>query len=84
MPLLDTCLEKNVTLVDYECIAENGERKVAFGHWAGVAGAINSIHFLGKRVYHFVSEMLKKQGINMSILPRSKANAFCLSATTRL
>ena len=55
MPLLDTCLEKNVTLVDYECIAENGERKVAFGHWAGVAGAINSIHFLGNGLLTLIS-----------------------------
>lgn len=53
MPLLDACLEKNVRLVDYECIAENGVRKVAFGHWAGVAGAINALNLMGKRMLSF-------------------------------
>ena len=50
MPLLDACLEKNVRLVDYEMIAENNERKVAFGHWAGIAGAINGLSLLGTRL----------------------------------
>ena len=50
MPLLDACLEKSVQLVDYEKIEENGVRQVAFGHWAGVAGAINALHMMGKRL----------------------------------
>ena len=54
MPMLDACLEKNVTIVDYECINdENGNRLVAFGHWAGIAGAINGISLMGMRLLAF-------------------------------
>ena len=42
MPLLDTILEKNIDLYDYECITEKGrddtKRLVAFGQFAGQAG----------------------------------------------
>ena len=50
MALLDECIRLKVRLVDYEKIEENGERKVAFGNWAGVAGAINALHMMGKRM----------------------------------
>ena len=54
MPMLDACLEKNVTIVDYECISDdNGNRLVAFGHWAGIAGAINGIALMGMRLLAF-------------------------------
>ena len=43
-------LGENVSIVDYECIEENGIRKVAFGHWAGIAGAINGLNVLGIRL----------------------------------
>lgn len=50
MPLLDACLEKNVTLVDYERIVDDqGVRLVAFGKYAGVVGMINILHGLGLR-----------------------------------
>ena len=43
MPMLDAILDKNIRLVDYEKIQEDGvgKRCVAFGKWAGVAGAID-------------------------------------------
>lgn len=43
MPMLDAILEKNIRLIDYEKIQEDGvgKRCVAFGKWAGVAGAID-------------------------------------------
>ena len=54
MPLLDTCLKKQIRLVDYESITKGGirgkERLVAFGHWAGVAGMINFQRGLGERL----------------------------------
>mmetsp|Transcript_26945 Transcript_26945/g.86625 ORF Transcript_26945/g.86625 Transcript_26945/m.86625 type:complete len:1038 (-) Transcript_26945:1363-4476(-) len=54
MPLLDTMLEKNVRLIDYECIVENGQRGgrrlVAFGHFAGIAGMIDTSRGLGERL----------------------------------
>lgn len=51
MPLLDAILEKNIRLIDYEkIIDESGQRKVAFGRYAGVAGMVNILHGLGLRL----------------------------------
>jgi saccharopine dehydrogenase (NAD+, L-lysine-forming) len=42
--LLHQVLEKNITLVDYECLVnEKGERTVAFGRFAGIVGAYNAL-----------------------------------------
>eukprot|EP00405_Crypthecodinium_cohnii_P014854 CAMPEP_0206444564 /NCGR_PEP_ID=MMETSP0324_2-20121206/14986_1 /ASSEMBLY_ACC=CAM_ASM_000836 /TAXON_ID=2866 /ORGANISM="Crypthecodinium cohnii, Strain Seligo" /LENGTH=1054 /DNA_ID=CAMNT_0053912609 /DNA_START=222 /DNA_END=3386 /DNA_ORIENTATION=+ len=53
MPLLDAVLQKKVRLVDYECITESGrrgdKRLVAFGNFAGYAGAIDFLRGLGER-----------------------------------
>ncbi|CAF1287667.1 unnamed protein product [Adineta steineri] len=50
MSLLDACLEKNITLIDYERIVDDqGVRLVAFGKYAGVVGMINILHGLGVR-----------------------------------
>lgn len=51
MPLLDAILEKNIRLIDYErIIDESGQRQVAFGKYAGIAGMINILHGLGLRL----------------------------------
>ncbi|XP_022297624.2 alpha-aminoadipic semialdehyde synthase, mitochondrial-like isoform X2 [Crassostrea virginica] len=51
MPLLDAILEKNIRLIDYErMVDESGQRVVAFGKYAGVAGMINILHGLGLRL----------------------------------
>ncbi|XP_061178911.1 alpha-aminoadipic semialdehyde synthase, mitochondrial-like isoform X2 [Saccostrea echinata] len=51
MPLLDAILEKNIRLIDYErMVDDNGQRVVAFGKYAGVAGMINILHGLGLRL----------------------------------
>lgn len=51
MPLLDAILEKNIRLIDYEkIIDESGQRMVAFGRYAGVAGMINILHGIGLRL----------------------------------
>ncbi|XP_076056603.1 lysine ketoglutarate reductase/saccharopine dehydrogenase isoform X2 [Oratosquilla oratoria] len=51
MPLLDAILEKNIRLLDYEKMCDiNGQRVVAFGKYAGVAGMINILHGLGLRL----------------------------------
>ncbi|MCH6199005.1 NAD(P)-dependent oxidoreductase [Aquiflexum sp. LQ15W] len=48
--LLQTVLEKNITLMDYEVLKdENGNRTVAFGHWAGIVGAYNGLWAYGKK-----------------------------------
>lgn len=50
MPLLDAFLEKKVRVVDFECIAEpeSGQRLVAFGQFAGIAGAFDFIRGCGE------------------------------------
>ncbi|XP_018397271.1 PREDICTED: alpha-aminoadipic semialdehyde synthase, mitochondrial [Cyphomyrmex costatus] len=51
MPLLDAILEKNIRFLDYEKLADaNGQRLVAFGKYAGVAGMVNILHGLGLRL----------------------------------
>lgn len=53
MPLLDAILEKKIRLLDYECITSTGvrggPRLVAFGEFAGCAGAIDFLRGLGER-----------------------------------
>jgi len=50
MPLLDKLLEKRVRLVDFECIREEniGQRLVAFGKYAGIAGAFDFLRGCGE------------------------------------
>lgn len=52
MPLLDTMLEKNIRIIDYECIREdkeqNPQRLVAFGRYAGIAGAFDFFRGVGE------------------------------------
>ncbi|XP_052739377.1 alpha-aminoadipic semialdehyde synthase, mitochondrial isoform X2 [Bicyclus anynana] len=51
MPMLDAILAKNIRLIDYEKLMDNaGNRVVAFGKYAGVAGMINILHGLGLRL----------------------------------
>lgn len=51
MPMLDCILERNIRLIDYEKLVDNrGQRVVAFGKFAGVAGMINILHGLGLRL----------------------------------
>ena len=46
--LLQDILEKKIQLVDYECLKnKTGNRIVAFGRWAGIVGAYNSIRTYG-------------------------------------
>lgn len=49
MPALDFILENNIRLIDYEFIKnEKGERLIAFGRYAGIAGAIDYLRGLGE------------------------------------
>lgn len=51
MPLLDAILEKKIRLIDYErMVDDKGQRVVAFGVYAGVAGMLNILHGLGLRL----------------------------------
>lgn len=59
MPMLDTILKRNIRLIDYEKICNpKGRRLVAFGKFAGYAGAIGRVrrnrrHSLGNRQVPF-------------------------------
>ncbi|MBL7072113.1 MAG: hypothetical protein ISS26_08125 [Candidatus Omnitrophica bacterium] len=51
MPLLKAALSKKTTLIDYEKISDpHGRRLVYFGRFAGICGAIDSLHFLGRKL----------------------------------
>ncbi|KAG1658196.1 Alpha-aminoadipic semialdehyde synthase, mitochondrial [Nymphon striatum] len=51
MPMLDTIVDRNIRLIDYEKMCDSdGNRVVAFGNFAGVAGMINILHGLGLRL----------------------------------
>lgn len=56
MPLLDAMLEKRIRMIDYECIREKApaegssvaNRLVAFGRYAGIAGAFDFFRGIGE------------------------------------
>ncbi|GAA4840022.1 NAD(P)-dependent oxidoreductase [Algivirga pacifica] len=48
--LLRAVLQKNIRLIDYECLTDNkGQRVIAFGRFAGLVGAYNGLIAYGKR-----------------------------------
>ncbi len=50
MPILRRMMEKKVNLIEYEKIVDQeGKRLIFFGHYAGVAGMINSFWAYGQR-----------------------------------
>ncbi|MCF6149410.1 MAG: hypothetical protein E3K37_12215 [Candidatus Kuenenia sp.] len=50
LPLLKKCIDKNISLIDYERIVDrNGRRLVFFGKYAGICGAVDSLFYLGEK-----------------------------------
>ena len=48
MKVLDFIIDSNIRLIDYERIVdEDNNRLIAFGYFAGVAGAIDFMHGVG-------------------------------------
>lgn len=48
--LLQEILQKNIRLIDWECLTnKDGQRLIAFGRYAGIVGAYNGILTFGKR-----------------------------------
>ena len=48
--LLQSVVEKNIRLIDYECLADSkGIRVIAFGRWAGIVGAYNAFWTYGQK-----------------------------------
>ncbi len=53
MPMLTRMMALGCTLLDYEKIEDDeGRRLVFFGRFAGIAGAVNTLHALGRRLEH--------------------------------
>lgn len=52
--LLQTILQKNIQLIDYECLVdEKDNRIIGFGRFAGIAGAYNTIRLFGLKYARF-------------------------------
>ncbi len=48
--LLKACIDKGLTLTDYECLThEDGQRIIGFGFFAGIVGAHNALWAYGKK-----------------------------------
>lgn len=61
--LLQAIIQKNITLIDYECLEhEDGTRLIGFGFFAGVVGAHNGMMAYGNRTgaYHLERVYKKK------------------------
>jgi len=60
--LMKAVLEKQITLVDYECLEhEDGQRIIGFGFFAGVVGAHNGMMAYGARTGLFNLDRVYKQ-----------------------
>ncbi|MGZ3882140.1 MAG: NAD(P)-dependent oxidoreductase [Flavisolibacter sp.] len=60
--LLQAIIEKNITLIDYECMEhEDGQRIIGFGFFAGVVGAHNGMMAYGERTGLFHLDRVYKQ-----------------------
>ena len=52
--MMHAMMDKNITLVDYECLEhEDGQRIIGFGFFAGVVGAHNGMMAYGNRTKQF-------------------------------
>ncbi|MFM2338697.1 MAG: hypothetical protein RL115_1890 [Bacteroidota bacterium] len=61
-PLLKALLDKNIKLIDYECLEhEDGQRIIGFGFFAGVVGAHNGMMAYGNRTGLFQLDRVYKQ-----------------------
>lgn len=61
-PLMRAILDKNIRLIDYECLEhEDGQRIIGFGFFAGVVGAHNGMMAYGQRTGLFSLGRVFKQ-----------------------
>ena len=60
--LLQTIVEKKITLIDYECMEhEDGQRIIGFGFFAGIVGAHNGMMAYGERTGQFHLQRVYQQ-----------------------
>lgn len=74
---------QNIRLIDYEkLVDENGQRVVAFGKYAGVAGMLNILHGIGVRLLalgHHTPFMVSQVSIMCRINIFKETNPTCLN-----
>ena len=58
--LLKEIINKKIKLIDYECLTHNKKRIIAFGKYAGIAGAYNTIMAYGLKYQLFKLKRLKE------------------------
>ena len=60
--LLQTILQKNITLIVYECLKhDDGQRVLGFGFFAGIVGAHNGMLYYGNRTNTFTLPRVYQQ-----------------------
>jgi saccharopine dehydrogenase (NAD+, L-lysine-forming) len=60
--MLKTILDRNITLIDYECLEhDDGQRIIGFGFFAGVVGAHNGMMAYGNRTGLYKLQRVYKQ-----------------------
>ena len=60
--LLQAIIQKNITLIDYECLEhDDGQRIIGFGFFAGIVGAHNGMMAYGNRTGLFKLDRVYKQ-----------------------
>jgi saccharopine dehydrogenase (NAD+, L-lysine forming) len=60
--LLQAIIEKQITLIDYECLEhEDGQRIIGFGFFAGIVGAHNGMMAYGNRTGSFKLDRVFRQ-----------------------
>ena len=60
--LMQAMVDKNITLIDYECLEHaDGQRIIGFGFFAGIVGAHNGIMAFGERTKQFKLGRVFKQ-----------------------
>ncbi|MFL5772789.1 MAG: NAD(P)-dependent oxidoreductase [Flavisolibacter sp.] len=60
--LMHTIVNKNITLIDYECLEhDDGQRIIGFGFFAGVVGAHNGMMAFGERTGSYKLHRVFKQ-----------------------
>jgi alanine dehydrogenase len=60
--MLQSIIDKNITLIDYECLEhDDGQRIIGFGFFAGVVGAHNGMMAYGNRMGLYKMDRVYKQ-----------------------
>ncbi len=58
MPMLKALMDKGCTLIDYERIVDDMNRRIIFfGRFAGLAGMINTLWAIGLRLKSIISKL---------------------------